>query len=113
MPLSIHIDAVKPNTLKWQIFDSDQSFAETGYLISGLIEPDGKGGCEISNVQGDMSNESNELMAITIRDLGFDYLTFHALKGTKVTHYAEYQHSDDKFDYYLVRLKGQTTDDGK
>jgi hypothetical protein len=113
MSLDIHMDEVKPGTIKWQIFDSDQSFGQTGYILSGLIEPDSCGGCEISNVQGNMSNATNELMAITVRDMGFDYLTFKVIKGSNVTHYAEYVKSDDRFDHYIVMLKGQTTDAGR
>ena len=113
MPLSIHTEKVKPETIRWQIFDESGKFEETGYVLSGLIEPDSNGGCEITNVQGDMSNAANELMATTVRDMGFDYLTFRALKGTDVTHYAEYIKSDEHFDYYVVHLKYQTTDDGR
>lgn len=111
MDIKIHIEEVPENSLKWQIYTG--KYEENEYLISGLIEPDGKGGCEIANVQGDMTNESNELMATTVRDLGFDYLTFNALKGTKVTHYAEKIGEDEYLEYYKVPLKGQTTDDGR
>ena len=113
MSLSIHTQKVKPESIRWQIFDSAGKFEETGYQISGIIEPDGNGGCEITNVQGDMTNESNELMAITVRDMGFDYLIFKAIKGSKVTHYAEYVKTDEHFDFYKVQLKHQTTDDGR
>lgn len=109
--LSIVVKKVPADSHTFRIFEG--KFGKTSFVISGVIEPDEFGGCEITNVQGDMSNESNELMAVTVRDIGFDYLDFKALKGSSVTRYATKIKSDDLFDYYRVQLSGQTTHDGK
>lgn len=111
--MDINVNPVAPGTYKFQVFQEGAHHGLDPYIISGLIEPDGLGGCWITNVQGDMSNQSNELMAITVRDMGFEYLRFYVIRGVKVTHYATYTHSDEVFDYYRVQLRGEKTDDGK
>jgi hypothetical protein len=109
--LNIRVDDVPAKSKKFRIFEGE--YGKSPFVMSGIIEPDDNGGCEITNVQGDMSNEANELMATTVRDMGYLYLTFKVLKGTKVTRYAIKEKSDDNFDYYLVPLRGQKTQSGK
>lgn len=111
--MQIQVDDVPLGTYKFRIFSNEDGYKKESFIISGLIEPDGRGGCEITQLHGDASNESNELMALTVKDLGFTYLTFKTLRGTKVTHYAEHLRSDQEFDYYIVMLEGNTTDDGR
>lgn len=121
--LKINIESISSGSFKFQIFEKGE-YGKSPYSVSGIAEPVQKGtfeyktfgpeGCEIVNLQGDATNESNELMALSLRDIGFEYLFFKVLKGTpKVTHYAKNYKSDENFDYYFVPLKDHTTDDGR
>lgn len=91
-------------------------FKEDGYqttaidLVLNLNRVDDKT-AEVSGAFGDMSNETNIAMGFKALELGFTHLQFHVLKGQKkVTRFAQYERSDDLFDYYSVDLEAAAAD---
>lgn len=112
--MKIELSTLPAGSFTFQIFNDKDIYGIHPYQISGVVIPLEDGGCKIVNVQGDMNNASNELMAITIRDLGFTHLNFYVPKGQEnVTHYATFVESDEMFDWYTVPLAGQKTDSGQ
>ena len=78
---------------------------ETDIDLVVFLENLGAGVAEISAAKGNLTPELNVLIGLKAYDLGFRILQFHALKGTKVTRWAEYVSSDNNFDYYRIDLK--------
>ena len=63
-----------------------------------------RGVAEVSMAHGTMTNDANILMALKAMELGFKLLRFKALKGNKVTRWAEHTGSDEHFEHYIVDL---------
>ncbi len=97
---------------------SSESIPEGSYILRGFYGPLnasridlvvflqnlGAGICEVSAAKGSLNPEANVLIGLKAIELGFKILQFHALKGTKVSRWAEHISSDDTFDYYRVDL---------
>lgn len=82
---------------------ADAANSEDIDLVVNLMNLGG-GVCEVAAAIGDMTTDGNIALGLKAHELGFRILQFHALKGTKVTRWAEKVSSDDAFDYYRVDL---------
>jgi hypothetical protein len=102
--VEIRADRLPPDSYLLRVFLDDHRYARTAIdLVTIAVTKDDQH-AELWAAHGRLSPEAQTLIGFKLFELGFRHLDFYVLKGTKVTHYAEYVRSDDTFDYYTVDL---------
>jgi hypothetical protein len=92
-----------------RVFGGDDVPGESAIETVLVLRNCGDAVCEVSLAHGHLYNEANMLIALKAYELGFRTLKFHALKGAKVTRWAEKVGDDDVFNYFEAYLPSVIT----
>ena len=82
--------------------DSKQYYGD--YDVVATLLPRGDGLAEVGFTMGNLTNDVNIAIGLKAYELGFKKLRICVSHGHKVSRWAIFSHSDDKFDYYNVDL---------
>jgi hypothetical protein len=102
---TITAELIPEGSYELRVFGGDSQPGKDPIQTVLVLENLGDETCQVALAHGDLYNAANILIGLKALELGFSTLKFHALKGARVTHWAEKVGEDCDFDYYAVDLK--------
>jgi hypothetical protein len=100
--MKIHIEEI---TGAIRGFEDDSDYGDDFVLsMSYTRSYEDDDGVVLSRALGDLDNDTNIQIGLSLINAGYKRLYFKTKKGKKVTRYAELVNSDDKWNYWRVDL---------